>query len=212
MTLADFSLQTAIIPFAIGVVALVLAAGLVAWNASARGAYAGPETVIFNRSPAKLIGGAVVFALAVCAMPFVGIDSNNGAFLALVFVALFALVWCGQFLAPTLVFYVADHDGVTRQVLSIKRTLPWHTIDWVYPARKTTSYRAYGLVKVGQSTQDSVVVEAGSKRQIKIQVKAWLVDGDAKSLLAAIQQRASSAEFGFDKQPLVFQRRSQAHL
>lgn len=207
MTLATFSLQTALIPFVIGIVVLVLAVALVAWNASARGACSGPETVIFSRSPAKLLGGGVVFAVAVFAIPFVGIDSNNGIFLALFFVALFALVWCGQFLLPTLMFYVADHEGLSRQILGFKKTLPWHTIDWVYASRKTTSYRAYGIVKMGQSTQESVVAEAGARRQIKIVVKAWLVAGDAKPLLAAVQQRATSAQFGFDKQPFVYQRR-----
>lgn len=38
--------------------------------------------------------------------------------------------------------------------------------------------------------------------------KAWLVAGNLDSLLDAIQQRATTAEFGFDKQPLVYHRRA----
>jgi hypothetical protein len=203
-----FSLQSALVPFAVGIVVLVLTGVLLAWDAAARGAYAAPETVMFRRSPTKLVGGAVVIAICAFAAPFVGVDANNGLFLGLLFVAFFALIWYGQFFAPSLAFYVADANGLTRQILGVKKTLPWYTIDWVYPARKTTSYRAYGVVKVGQSTQDNFMVEAGPRRSIKIVVKAWLIGGDPRPLLAAIQQRATSAEFGFDKSPLVIQRRS----
>jgi hypothetical protein len=206
--LATFSLQSALVPFAVGIIVLVLTGVLLAWDTAARAAYTAPETVMFRRSPAKLVGGAVVLAICAFAAPLVGIDSNNGLFLALLFVAFFSLFWYGQFFVPSLAFYVADANGLTRQILGFKRTLPWYAIDWVYPARKTTSYRAYGVVKVGQSTQDNIVVETGSRRSIKVVVKAWLVGGDPEPLLSAIQQRATSAEFGFDKSPLVIQRRS----
>ena len=207
MALATVSAQTALVPFAVGIVVLVLTGVLLAWDAAARGAYAAPETVMFRRSPTKLVGGAVVLAICAFAAPFVGIDSNNGLFLALLFLAFFALIWYGQFFAPSLTFYVADANGLTRQILGVKKTLPWYAIDWVYPARKTTSYRAYGVVKVGQSAQDNIVAEAGPRRSIKIVVKAWLIGGNPSPLLSAIQQRATSAEFGFDKSPLVIQRR-----
>lgn len=206
--LATFSLRIALAPFTVGVVVLLLTAALLVWNASARGGYTAPQTVIFSRSPVKLIGGAVVLAACAFAAPFVGIDANNGAFLVLAFVGFFALLWCGQFIGPTLTFYVADQHDLTRQALSFKRSLPWYSIDWVYPERKTTSYRAYGIVKMGQSTQHHVIVEAGPQQRIKIVIKAWLVGGNPGPLLDAIQQRATDAQFGFDKQPLVYQRRA----
>ena len=44
---SSFSPSTALVPFAIGLEALVITAILLVWNASARRAYVGPETVIF---------------------------------------------------------------------------------------------------------------------------------------------------------------------
>jgi len=203
---ASFSLSTALVPFALGVAIIVVTAVLLLWNASARNAYSGPEAVVFSRSPGKLIGGAAVLAACAFAAPFIGVDANSGAFLGLLFVALFALVWYAQFFLPTVTFYAADHTGLTKQWLSIKNTLAWQAIDWVYPARKTTSYRSYGI-KVGQSSEESLMVEAGSKQKIKVALKGWLIGGDPRALVSAIEQRARGAEFGFDKSPVVLQRR-----
>jgi hypothetical protein len=207
MILASFSLATALIPFALGVAIILVTVVLLMWNATARGAYGGPEAVFFSRSPAKVIGGALVLVACALAAPFVGVDMNSGAFLGLLLVALFAFVWYAQFLASTLVFYVADQSGLTKQWLAIKKTLPWHAIDWVYPARKTTSYRSYGI-KVGQSSEDSLMVEAGPKQKIKIVLKAWMIGGDPRPLVGAIEQHARGAEFGFDKSPVVRERRA----
>lgn len=205
--LADAALAPALISAGVGVVLLALTAVLVLWTRSARAAHAGPETVVFCRGGAKLIGGAVVVALCAFAAPFVGFDGENVAIWLLFLLAFFALIWWGQFLAPFVVFYVADHNGLTRQWLSVKKTLPWHTIDWVYPERKTTAYRTYGI-KVGQSTEYNLKVEAGPKQSIKIVVKGWLIGGDVQPLTKAIEQRATSAEFGFDRSPVVIQRRN----
>ncbi len=51
-------------------------------------------------------------------------------------------------------------------------------------------------------------MEAGPKQSIKVIVKGWLIGGDARPLLDAIQQRATAAEFGFDRSPVVIQRRN----
>ncbi len=208
LVLADAGLAPALISIAVGVVMLALTAALIFWTRSARAAArTGPETVIFCRGGGKLLGGAVIFAALLCAAPLTGFDVNGGAFIFLLLFAFFALLWWAQFLAPFLVFYVADHTELSRQWLAVKKTLPWHTIDWVYPERKTTAYRTYG-VKVGQSTEYNLMVEAGPKQSIKVIVKGWLIGGGARPLLDAIQQRATAAEFGFDRSPVVIQRRN----
>ena len=114
MPATSFSLSTALIPFAIGLAAIVVTAVLLFWNASAHKAYGGPETVVFARSPGKLIGGAAVIAICAFAAPFVGIDQNNGIFIGLIIVAAFALVWYLQFFLPSLTFYAADQTCLTR--------------------------------------------------------------------------------------------------
>lgn len=208
LVLADAGLAPALIAVAVGVVMLALTAVLIFWTRAARAAaYTGPEAVIFCRGGGKLIGGAVVFAALLFAAPLTGFDVNSGAFIFLLLFAFFALIWWAQFLAPFVVFYAADHTGLTRQWLAVKKTLPWHAIDWVYPERKTTAYRTYG-VKVGQSTEDNLMVEAGPKQSIEVIVKGWLIGGDARPLLDAVQQRATAAEFGFDRSPVVIQRRN----
>jgi hypothetical protein len=208
LVLADAGLAPALISIAVGVVMLALTAVFVFWTRAARAAaHTGPETVIFCRGGGKLIGGAVVVALCAFAAPLVGFDGENVAIWLLLLLAFFAVIWWAQFLAPFIVFYVADHTGLTRQWLAAKKTLPWHAIDWVYPERKTTAYRTYG-VKVGQSTEYNLMVEAGPKQTIKVIVKGWMIGGDAQPLLDAIQQRATAAEFGFDRSPVVIQRRN----
>ena len=207
MLLGAFSLEGALGPFAVAAVVLVVTAALLLWNNAAQAARSGPETVIFAHSVGKVIAGAVAMALCATGVGIIGVDPNNGLFLLLVIVGFFALVFWAQFLIPALVFYVADMTGLTRQVLLAKITLPWHAIDWVYPARKTTQYRAYGI-KTGSSSEESLMVEAGPKRKIKVTLRAWLVGGDGKPLVNAIQQRATHAQFGFDKSPIVQQRRA----
>lgn len=208
LVLADAGFAPTLIAIAVGVVMLALTAVLIFWTRAARAAArTGPETVLLCRGGGKLIGGAVVVALCAFAAPLVGFDVNGGAFIFLLLCAFFALIWWAQFLASFIVFYVADHTGLTRQWLAVKKTLPWHAIDWVYPERKTTAYRTYG-VKVGQSTEYNLMVEAGPKQAIKVIVKGWLIGGNPQPLLDAIQQRATAAEFGFDRSPVVIQRRN----
>lgn len=198
-----------IVAVSIAAAVLAIAMLLLVWSAAARRAYSGPETVIFARSPWLVLVGAVIVAGCVAGLGFVDPQRDNGLFVALILVGLFALVFTGQFLAPALTFWVADHSGLTRQVVAFKTTLPWHTIDWIYPARQTTTYRTYGI-KTGQSTTQSLIVEAGPKVKLKLTLRAWLVGGDPRALIEAIQQRATDAQFGYDKYQAVRQRRATA--
>ncbi|HEV7128165.1 MAG TPA: hypothetical protein VGN32_12065 [Ktedonobacterales bacterium] len=206
--LADFSVQTASVLLASAVGVVLVAAVLLVWATVARRAYSGPETVIFARSPLLFIIGALVTAVCIGGAAFVYDPSQqSGIFVGLILVGLFAVVLAGQFLMPALTFWVADHSGLTRQFLAFKTTLPWHTIDWVYPASKTTTYRTYGI-KTGQSTQQSLMIEAGPKRKLKLTIKAFGVGGDTNALVEATRQRATNALFGYDKYPTVQQRRT----
>ena len=196
--------------FAVGALMLVVTAALLLVNRAARMAYTAPDTIVFARGPSKMIGGAVVVAACAFAAPFVGFDGENVAIWLLFLLAFFAFIWWCQYLGPALVFYVADSVGLTRQWLAVKKTLAWHEIDWVYGAIKRTDYKAYGVVKYAQSTEQTIMVEAGPKRKIKILLKTWLVGGNPEVLLGAIEQRATNAQFGFDKSPLVIARRNAA--
>ena len=60
----------------------------------------------------------------------------------------------------------------------------------------------------GQSTAENPVVEAAPKNAIKVILKGWLIGGDPRPLLGAIEQRATSAEFGFGRSSIVLQRRN----
>ena len=197
-----------IVAISIAAAILLVTLVLLGWSAAARrGANPGPETVLFARSPWQLLVGAVAAAGCVAGLGFVDTQQNSGVFVALVLVGLFALAFAGQFLASALVFWVADHIGLTRQVLAYKTTVPWHAIDWIYPAQQTTTYRTYG-VKTGQSTIQSLMIEAGPNTKLKLTVRAWLVGGEPRPLVEAIQQRATDALFGYDKFQAVRQRRA----
>jgi hypothetical protein len=205
----------ALVAYAFAVVLLLTSAILVRMTRSAQSTYTAPDTVLFSRGPAKMIGGALVVAVLVCAAPLIVavVNDEDASFmllLVLFLLAFFAFVWWCQFLATTLVFYVADSSGLTRRWLNATTTLPWHEIDWVYGAANRTNYMAYGIVKVGQSTQHTVMVEAGPGRKIKIVVKAWLIGGTPEALLQAVEQCATNAQFGYDKSPLVIARRMAA--
>lgn len=199
--------MTALIMVGIGLALPLLTVLLLAGSAAARAGHQGPEVVLFTRSWRKPLALSVVFLLLLGASPFVGVDSNNAAFVWLLLLAFFALLFWLQFTIQALVFWVADLSGLSRQVLAFKTTLPWHEIDWVYPQRKRTNYQALGVVKVAQTTEDAIIVEAGPRRRITLALKAWLMGGDAQPLVHAIEERATNAQFGFDKQPLVLARR-----
>lgn len=196
-------------PVAVGIAVAILALTLILvwWRAAIRRAHATPGTVTFTRSPWQLLVGGVIVAGCVGSLGFLDEQRDNGLLVALMLVGLFALAFAGQFLAPGLTVWVADQAGLTRQLLAFKTTLPWHTIDWVYPAQQTTTYKTYGI-KTGQSTVQSLIVEAGPKRHLKLTIRAWMVGGDARPLVEAIQQRATDAMFGYNQFQAVQQRRA----
>ncbi len=190
----------------VAIAILALTAALVVWtNALIRG-YTSANAAVLARSPIPMVVCGVLLA-ACAAVPAVApINSDNVSFLLLP--ALFLALFGAMFAQYYLVFWAADAAGLTRQALFLKTTLPWHEIDWVYGSVKTTNYRAYGIVKVGQSTQHDLVVEAGPKRKIKVTLKAFLSGGKPDALLRAIERQATSAQFGFDKFTAVRQRRA----
>jgi len=184
---------------------LLLTVVLVAVNTAAMRGHQGPETVVFARSPIPMVICGVIAAALTAVPAFVPIDSDNVSLLILP--GLFVVLFGAMFAQYYLVFWVADATGLTRQALVFEKTLPWHEVDWVYGSVKTTNYRAYGIVPVGKSTQHDLIVEAGPKRKIKIGLKAFLSGGKPEPLMRAIEQRATGAQFGFDKFGAVRQRR-----
>jgi len=197
------SLYVASLPLALGAAVVVLTIVLLAWNASAIRGYTQPGAVVFSRKPwVVLVGGLVLIACAAATL-FIAPDQSDILLLPVIFAALF---WAG-WMPSTLLFWMADESGLTRQWLSFKTTLPWHEIDWAYSTRKKTNYTAYGIIKVAQSTEEFITVEAGPRRRIKIALKAPLVGGNAMPLLAVIRQRATYAYFGMEAAPQVRERR-----
>jgi hypothetical protein len=190
---------------ALGAVVLVLTVVVVVWTAQMQRSYSAPGDVVFARSPVWVLVCGVV-AAACC----VGVALTNAdAGVWFVLVGIFALLFGVNFAHAYLQFWSADAQGLTQHYLVYKKVLPWQQIDWIYPTRKTTKYRTYGI-KVGQSTEQGLAVEAGPKLRTKIIVTTGLMGGNPDALIAAVRQRATNAIFGYDHFPAVRERRAQS--
>ncbi len=190
---------------ALGLAALVLAALALGWSAALQSRYTMPGTVIFRRPRWLLIVSALVLVICGALPLFVLITSDSIA--AVLLPAIFALIFYASGLVNVVLFFVADQSGLTRHILFLKKTLPWHTIDWVYGAQTTTSHKAYGLVTVAKTTEQKLIVEAGPKQRLSIPLRDPLIRTQPGPLIEAIQERASNALLGYDQWNEVRKRR-----
>jgi hypothetical protein len=193
-------------PISLGIGIVLLTAILLVWNAVMRSNYRAPGTAILSRPPWVLLIAMlwlVAVSLVMVFVPFRQSDAVGWFFLVL----FFGLLVYGAYVPTTLLFWVADGEGLTRQVLSFRKTLPWATIDWIYDARKHMTQEAFFLPVV-QWSEETLIVEAGARRKITVVLRAPLVGSNARPLLEAIRQRAVNAEVGFDRFPAVTARRT----
>jgi hypothetical protein len=190
---------------ALGLAALVLGGLALGWAAALQSRYTMPGTVIFRRPRWLLVVSTL--ALVICgALPlFVLITRDSIA--AILLPALFALLFYASGLVNVVLFFVADQSGLTRHILFLKKTLPWHTIDWVYGAQTTTNHKAYGLVTVAKTTEQKLIVEAGPKARLSIPLRDPFIRTRPGPLIEAIQERASGALLGYDQWQEVKKRR-----
>jgi hypothetical protein len=190
---------------ALGLAALVMGGLALGWASALQSRCNTPGTIIFLRPRWLLI--ASTFVLMICsALPlFVPITSDNIAVVLLP--ALFALLFYASGLVNVLLFFVADQSGLTRHILFLKKTLPWHAIDWVYGAQTTTSHKAYGLVAVAKTTEQKLIVEAGPRQRLSIPLRDPFIRTKPGPLIEAIQERASNALWGYDQWNEVRKRR-----
>ncbi len=179
---------------------------LLLWHAGAIRANRAPGTVLLARSPWVMLLAAI-FLLGVAGAMYV-IPLNHDSFWWYFLVIFLGVMIYGAYLPTALLFWVAAPEGLTRQALSFKKTLPWGQIDWIYAKRKQVSQSALEVIPVANWTEETVFVEAGAKRTIVVVMRAPLVRANAGPLLEAIQQHATHALFGFDQYPAVAARRS----
>lgn len=199
--------QVDVIFWAVSLLFVVVTAVLLYITATIRGKYRAIGAVTYTRSPVGLILCTAVIVLGCGIAPFVGVAQGSGLGATLFVAAIFGLIFYAGCFQASLATFAADQQGLTYQLLAFKRALPWNMIDWVYPETKRTTVKAYGLVKVGSSTEKSLMIEAGAQRRMKIVLSGWVIKGDSAPLIAAVEQRATRAQFGFDKMPLVTHQR-----
>ncbi|HEX6123282.1 MAG TPA: hypothetical protein VFY89_08975, partial [Ktedonobacterales bacterium] len=191
----------AVPPLALGAGVVVVTLVLLLWHQVAlRAARRAASAVVFSRAPWVLLALTLLLAGASVGLSFVPLSSGSSGLYFLVYCL--GLLGYGAYLSTTLLFWIADARGLTRQVLAFTATLPWEQIDWVYPARAKNSQSAYGI-PLARWTEETLIVEAGPSRKLVLPLRAPLVGGDARSLLEAIHRRATYAAFGFDQLPRV---------
>lgn len=196
----------------IGVVVLAITIGLVAWAAMLRRAYSGPNTAVFARTPYVFTMSGV--AIAVCLALF-GLSADTNIEAWAIVLAMCAFVLGLMYFFLTFRFWVANDLGLTTQFFLAKRTLPWHEIDWIYPSRTRITTRAYGVVPVNRSEREALIVQAGSpKRAITIPGRDtyFRLSGAPRAFTRTVEQSATNALFGYDKAPMVQQRRAMLAL
>jgi hypothetical protein len=210
-----------------GIVILALTYIVLLWIRSTQNAFSGPEAIVLKRSPwrspvrflicASLAG---ISALVLAFFPLSNDLSRSAIGDTAVTVGALSLFFGLMTGAQESLFWAVDSQGVTRQALGFKKTLPWQSIDWVYPTRKTMTTRV-NFIKTMTVTEEGIRVEAGPKQRINIVLRASSRSfgmtlkskpSNADALRSAIQQRATNAIFGFDQYPEVRERRAQAQM
>lgn len=202
--LALLSLQDTWLFPLVALLALVFAVITLIGTSVAQRAHRAPGTVLFRRSIWPLLVPTLIVVACGIVPLFVAVDTT-----LLALVLIFALIFYVSGIVVAPLFFVADQTGLTRQILFVKKTLAWQEIDWIYGSQTTTSYKAYGLVKVGQTSEQKLVVEAGPKKRMQIPLRVPMMRVRPDALLQAIQERANGALFGYDQRARVHQRRQQ---
>jgi hypothetical protein len=165
-------------------------------------------TVVYARRPWMFVLCAPVLVIAVALPAFIRFDLDSISFLLL------ALLFGGggfvQFAPTALRIWAAEPEGLTSQVLAWRRTFPWQTIDWAFVKTRRTDH-TFNEIKLLESKDRFLYVEAGPSRRMKIPISTWLA-GDATPLMRAIQERATNAYFGVEKQLEVERHRKRGVL
>jgi hypothetical protein len=152
-------------------------------------------TVLYARRPIVFLICAGALEVVVALPAFVRFDGDT-----IWVLAPFAFLAAGgflQFVPTALRVWAAEHDGLTSQVLVWRRTLPWDAIDWAFIRERRTE-QTWNELKLLESKDRFLYVEAGPKRRMKIPISTWLA-GDATPLMRAIEARATNAYFGAEK-------------
>jgi hypothetical protein len=191
---------------AIGIAIIALMLIFLVWTTLARNAFRAPDSLILSRSPIGMIICALIAAGACIAIAVT--DGDQNLLIWFLIVGFFALLFGASFTIRYLLFWVADPQGLTRQILPFRKSLPWQSIDWIYPTRKTTTTRVY-FVKVGQTVEEGYMVEAGPRKRIKIILTKSSREGTQEALLRLIQRQATNAIQGYGNYPAVRERRAQ---
>jgi hypothetical protein len=169
---------------------------ILAWSAVIRRRYQTIGTVIYARRSWMFILFALMLVISVALPAFIRFDADTIYFLLLLL--LFGAGGSGQFVPTALRAWAAEQDGLTSQTLGWRKTFLWHEIDWAFVHERHTDVRELGI-KLLQTKDRFLRVEAGPNRRMKIPISTWL-GGDATPLMRAIEQRATNAYFGADKQ------------
>ncbi len=184
------------VPLALAAAAGVLSLVILAVSLILRRKYEVMRTVVYARRPLVFALCAPVFVAAVALPAFIRFDRDSISFLGL------ALLFGGggflQFAPTALRIWAAEPDGLTSQVIAWRRTFPWEAIDWAFVKTRRTDHTV-NEIKLLESKERFLYVEAPPRRRMKIPVSTWL-GGDATPLLRAIQERATNAHFGMEKQ------------
>jgi hypothetical protein len=192
----------AVPPWALGAGVVVLTLAVLLWQSAARRAARREASVIvFSRAPWMLLALMLVLVgISAVLQLWVPLNGRTSGFYVLAY--FLGILGYGAFLSTTLLFWVADARGLTRQMLAFRATLPWERIDWIYPTRAKHSQTAYGI-PLARWTEETLIVEAGPIRKLVLPLRAPLAGGDARPLLEAIHRYATQAAFGFDQLPRV---------
>jgi hypothetical protein len=174
---------------------VVLIAVLTAWGIIGR-RYQTVGTVVYLRRPWVFVFFALILIVTVALPAFVRFDRDSIAFILLPL--LIGAGGAGEFLPTALRVWAAEQEGLTSQTLRWRATFVWPEIDWAYVHERRTNVREMGI-KLLQTKDRFLYVEAGPSRRMKIPISTWL-GGDATPLMRAIEQRATNAYFGGEKQ------------
>jgi hypothetical protein len=206
--LSAFTPDHPVVPLAAAAVVVVVVLVILGVSLTLRRRYDVVGTVAYARRPWMFVLCAPILVIAVALPAFIRFDLDSISFLLL------ALLFGGggviQFAPTALRVWAAEQDALTSQTLGWRKTFPWSEIDWAFVRERRTDH-TFSEIKLLESKDRFLYVQAGPRRRMKIPINTWL-GGDATPLMHAIQERATNAFFGADKRPEVERNRTHGVL
>jgi hypothetical protein len=187
---SDFSLLNVIIIWCLGLLALLVVAGLMLrWTRNAQRRYKDQQVIMLDQKPTRGIVIACLLAtilltIYVSFIPWVLWQVVPLIPAIFYLVPLYALI---HYALPRLRFWVVNESTIVEQLFSTKKTMGWYEIEKVYHEVRRTSSRSIENLFTGPN--EYFVLRSLDGRKINMRLNAFHSRGEWGYVEQIIEQR-----------------------